>query len=245
MPRISIKAEPLFHILGLTITNSYLASLIVIGLTLFLGLYFQKQNKSSHKSNFYYFIIFFIKSIYTFFESVFGDKTSIFFPLIGAFFFYILLQNWFGLLPGVGSVLVKIEEGGEMIFAPLLRGNNADINTTLALAIISVSLTQYYGVVFLGFKNYMKKFINISNPINFGIGLLEIVSEFSKVLSFSFRLFGNIFAGEVLLTIIAFLMPVLASFPFLLLESFVGLVQALVFSMLTAVFISNAISTHH
>ena len=158
---------------------------------------------------------------------------------------FILFQNWFGLLPGVGSILIGVAEGHEVHTVPLLRANNADLNATLSLGIISVLLTQIFGIKFLGFKTYIKKFINFSNPISFFTGILEIISEFSKVISFSFRLFGNIFAGEVLLAIIAFLIPILASFPFLLLELFVGLVQALVFSMLSAVFLSVAISKEH
>ena len=156
-----------------------------------------------------------------------------------------ILKNWFGLLPGVGSFLIKVvEEHGE-VFIPLLRGNNADLNTTLALAIISVVSIQFFSIKYLGIKKYLHKFFNFSDPISFFVGILDILSEFSKVLSFAFRLFGNIFAGEVLLTIVAFLVPVLASFPFIGLEIFVGFVQALVFSMLTAVFISGAIVEHH
>ena len=127
---------------------------------------------------------------------------------------------------------------------PLLRGTTADLNTTLGLALISFLAIQYFGITTVGAVGYAKKFINLTNPINFFIGILELVSEFSKILSFAFRLFGNIFAGEVLLGVIAFLIPVLASFPFLLMEIFVGLVQALVFSMLTGVFISSAVQSH-
>ena len=179
------------------------------------------------------------------FRSVLGDKIDKFFPILFSFFFYILLQNWFGLLPGIGSILIRITEGHEQILVPLFRGNNADLNTTLGLALISVSLIQYYSIKYMGIKGYLKKFLNFTNPIMFFLGILEIISEISKVVSFAFRLFGNIFAGEVLLTIIAFLVPVLASFPFILLEIFVGLIQALVFAMLTTVFISNAIAEHH
>jgi F-type H+-transporting ATPase subunit a len=186
-----------------------------------------------------------VNSIYSLFYSVLGDKTNVFFPLLFTFFFYILLENWFGLLPGVGSLLIKVKEGSEEVFVPLLRGNNADLNTTLALAIISVVSIQFFSIKFLGIKKYLHKFFNFSDPIMFFVGILDILSEFSKVLSFAFRLFGNIFAGEVLLTIVAFLVPVLASFPFIGLEIFVGFVQALVFSMLTAVFISNAVVEHH
>ncbi len=128
---------------------------------------------------------------------------------------------------------------------PILRGNNADLNATLVLGIIAFVSIQYFGIKFLGFKEYIKKFINFSDPMSFIVGILETVSEFSKIISFAFRLFGNIFAGEVLITIIAFLIPIAATFPFLLLEIFVGMIQALVFSMLTTVFISIAIQKSH
>lgn len=245
MPHISIKPEPLIHVFGISLTNSYITSLIVIALFFVLALYYNQQVKNKNKSKFFYLLHFIIKSIYGLFQSVMVDRINIFFPLLGSFFIYILIQNWFGLLPGVGSLLIKIKEGNEEIMAPIFRGNNADLNTTLALGLISFTLIQYYGFKFLGVLVYLKKFINISSPINFALGILEIISEFSKILSFSFRLFGNIFAGEVLIVIIAFLIPVLASFPFLLLELFVGLVQALVFSMLTAVFINMAITKSH
>ncbi len=127
---------------------------------------------------------------------------------------------------------------------PVLRGATADLNTTLALALVSFVMIQFYGLRELKF-GYLKKFIDFSSPINFFIGILEIISEISKIISFAFRLFGNIFAGEVLLVVIAFLIPVLASFPFLLLEVFVGVVQALVFAMLTAVFINLSTTAHH
>ena len=129
----------------------------------------------------------------------------------------------------------------QKIFVPLLRSGSADLNTTLALAILTMGYIQFAGLSALK-MNYVKKFINISNPINFVVGILELVSEFARIISFSFRLFGNIFAGEVLLTVIAFLMPLLAPIPFLGLELFVGFIQALVFPLLAAVFFSLAVS---
>ncbi|MDH7476606.1 MAG: F0F1 ATP synthase subunit A [Microgenomates group bacterium] len=241
MPTISIKAESVFKFFHLEITNSYLLSLIVIAIFLMMALKYYQDSQLEKKSNFYIFFQMINKSLYSLFASVVGDKINNFFPLLAAFFLYILFQNWFGLMPGVGSLLIKEDHH----FVPLLRSNNADLNTTIALGIVSVLMIQYYGIKYLGFGNYIKKFINLSNPINFVLGLLEIVSEFSKIISFSFRLFGNIFAGEVLLTIVAFLVPVLAAFPFLILEIFVGFIQALVFSMLTAVFLSGAVQSHH
>ena len=236
MPEISIKAETIFKIGKFQVTNSLILGSVVLLFLLIFAIIYEKDSKLKKKSNFYYFVNFSLKAVYDLFEGVLKDKTPIFFPLLGSFFLFILLNNWFGLLPGVGSLIV--------FHSPLLRGNNADLNATFALAIISVVMIQIYGIKFLGFKGYLKKFIDLTNPINFFLGILEILSEFSRILSFSFRLFGNIFAGEVLLTIVAFLVPVLASFPFVVLEIFVGFIQALVFSMLTAVFISGAIAEH-
>jgi len=126
-------------------------------------------------------------------------------------------------------------------FVPLLRGPTADLNMTIALAIIAVIAMQYFGFKTLGVK-YSHRFINIKNPILGFVGFLEIISDLSKVISFAFRLFGNIFAGEVLLAVMAFLMPFIAPMPFLMLELFVGFIQALVFSTLTSVFINVALA---
>ncbi|GAB4219458.1 MAG: F0F1 ATP synthase subunit A [Candidatus Microgenomates bacterium] len=245
MSKISIKAEPIFSIGNFHIPNSLFLSFFVLLGFFGIAYYYNKISNSKKKNKFYYFVNFILKAIYTFFQSALHEKTSIFFPLVGAFFFFIILNNWAGLLPGVGSLLIKVVEHGKVEYFPIFRGNNADLNTTLAIALIAVIFVQYAGIKYLGFKQYLKKFINLSNPISFFVGILEIVSEISKIISFSFRLFGNIFAGEVLLSVMAFLIPVLVSFPFLLLEVFVGFVQALVFSMLSAVFIGGAIVKHH
>lgn len=126
----------------------------------------------------------------------------------------------------------------------LLRGANSDINMTVALAILSVALTQYFGLKF-SHLGYLKKFFNFSSPILFAVGLLELVLELAKILSFGFRLFGNIFAGGVLISVISFLIPVIMPVPFLGIELFVGALQAYVFAMLTLVFFNMAASEHH
>jgi F-type H+-transporting ATPase subunit a len=237
MPEISIKAEKIFELFGVEITNSLLLSVAVIFVFTLIAIKYFLDSYQKGKTTFFYFVNFLLKSLYQLFQSILKEKIDYFFPLLGSFFLFILFQNWFGLLPGVGSVLIN--------HLPLLRGGNADLNTTLSLALLSVVLTQIFGIKYLGWRAYLGKFINFANPITFFTGVLEIISELSKIISFSFRLFGNIFAGEVLLTIMAFLVPILASFPFLLLEVFVGLIQALVFSMLTAVFLNLAISKQH
>lgn len=243
-PHISIKPETLDHFYGLPITNSYLTSLIVIILFIILAIYYRAQTQAKKKNGFYYLMTALLHGLHGFFKSLVGDKVDTFFHLFAGLFLYILLQNWFGLLPGVGSITIRVIEQGTVHWYPLLRGATADLNTTLALAIVSFSVTQYVGVKYLGFKNYISKFINFTNPLNFVIGIFELISEFSRIISFSFRLFGNIFAGEVMLTIIAFLVPFVIPFPFLIMEIFVGFLQAFVFVMLTAVFINLAISHH-
>lgn len=245
MPHISIKPEVLFHLYGFPITNSLLTSFIVFVLFIILATNYNNQAHKKDKNGFFYTVHFLFKYLYDLFHSIVGDKITVFFPLLGTFFIFILLQNWFGLLPGVGSFLIKIQEHGEEVMAPFFRGGSADLNTTFALGIIAVASIQYYGVKFLGFGDYIKKFITFKDPISSALGFLEIISEISRVLSFSFRLFGNVFAGEVLLVIIAFLVPIVVSFPFLLMEIFVGMVQALVFAMLTGVFLRIAITKHH
>jgi F-type H+-transporting ATPase subunit a len=175
-------------------------------------------------------------------ESISGHtKARQFFPLIFTLFIFILTLNWLGLLPGVGTIgLNHLDESGYLEFTPVFRAGTADLNTTLALAIVAMIAVQYYAVKYIGFKGHLGKFINFSNPINFFVGILELISEFAKVISFAFRLFGNIFAGEVLLAVMAFLIPVLIPVPFLGLEIFVGLIQAFVFAMLTLVFLTLA-----
>ncbi len=143
------------------------------------------------------------------------------------------------------SVAVEQKEAGEehSTFVPYFRAPTADINTTLALALFSIITVQIIGVKFLNL-GYFKKYIDLRSPIYFIVGLLEIMSEISRIISFAFRLFGNIFAGEVLLTVIAFLIPLALPIPFLGLEIFVGFIQALVFSLLTLVFLSTATASH-
>ncbi len=129
-------------------------------------------------------------------------------------------------------------------FTPVFRAPTADLSNAITFALISVIITNIVGFRTLGFK-YLKKYFDISNPINLFVSILEGVSELSKVISFSFRLFGNIFAGEVLLSVITALTFGIGTLPFFGLELLVGTIQALVFFMLTAVFISLAVEQHH
>lgn len=214
----------------------------------------------------------FIEVIYNLTESTAGKWTKTIFPFFATITLMVLVTNWIELIPGVDSIgqlepsehgypvkelfanvvtIVKEEPGEGFIIKPFVRVNSTDLNFTVSLALISVFMTQVVGLRALR-GNYLSKFWNVktlfSRPIfgviDFAVGLLEVVSEFSKILSFSFRLFGNIFAGSVLLFVIGSLVPYFAQSAFLLLEFFVGMIQAIIFGMLTMVFMAQATQGH-
>ena len=234
---ISLAAEPIFHLGPLAFTNSMFVSwLVTLGLILFAKIATKKIKIIPEKIQSLAEMV--LEGLLSFFEGVAGEHAREFFPLITTFFLYILLSNWSGLLPGVGTIGFYIYEHGKEVFVPFLRGATADLNTTFALALISVFALHYYAFEHLGASKYI--FSRFVNPI----GILELMADFAKVLSFSFRLFGNIFAGEVLLIVIAGLMPFFAPLPFIGLELFVGLIQALIFTTLTTIFFKTALETH-
>jgi F-type H+-transporting ATPase subunit a len=239
---ISLAAEPIFHIAGFPVTNSLLVA-VFVSLLMMTVAFIVSRNLKKVPVGTQNVIEIAVESLVNLAESVGGKSTRKFMPLIITFFLFILLSNWMGLLPFFGSVgFYEIEEGHK-VFIPFLRGATADLNTTFALAIASVFSIQYFGFSSLKL-GYLKKFFNFSSPIMFLSGILELVSEFAKIMSFAFRLFGNVFAGEVLLMVIAFLVPVVAPLPFFGLEIFVGFIQALVFSMLTLIFLNIATQSH-
>ena len=234
---ISLAAEKIGHIGALPITNSLLTAWIVIALLTILSyVATRKMNRIPTGGQLLAETI--VGGLYDFFESVVGVHVKKFFPFIATLFIYIVAANWVGLLPGVGTI--GFFHASE--FTPLFRAATADLNMTIGLAILSIIAMQYFGFKTLGF-HYSGRFISLKDPISFAVGLLEIISDFSKVLSFGFRLFGNIFAGEVLLAVIAFIMPYIVPLPFLVMELFVGLIQALVFSMLSAAFLHSLYRT--
>ena len=244
---ISLAAEKIGQIGSMPITNSMVLSWFASIFLILIGMI--ATNKISiipnKIQNFFEMIIEFL------FDTANGileneKATKIYFPLVATLFIFIVTNNWLGLLPGVGTIgFHELNHAGNTVFVPLLRSGNADLNMTLALAIITMLCVQIFGIGALGVFKYSKKFLNFSSPINFFVGILELMGEFTRVISFSFRLFGNIFAGEVLLAVIAFLIPYLLPLPFFFLELFVGVIQALVFTMLALVFIKGAITEAH
>jgi F-type H+-transporting ATPase subunit a len=156
------------------------------------------------------------------------------------------------LLPGVEAIVKgEVHEGDAKMVVPFLRVPSTDLNFTIALALIAVVMTQVIGFRAQG-PRYLLKFFNVTNlfkkpffgAMDFLVGLLELISELSKLLSFSFRLFGNIFAGSVLIFIVGSMVPIFAQSMILMFEFFIGLIQAIVFGMLTMIFMSQATQGH-
>ena len=139
-----------------------------------------------------------------------------------------------------------VEEGKQAgLLVPFLRSANTDVNTTLAIALVAMFMVHLWGLRALGFFGHIGKFANFkAGPIGLFVGFLEAISEVARVISFTFRLFGNIFAGEVLLIAMAFLLPMIGIIPFLGLELFVGMIQAFIFAILTLVFATMATISH-
>jgi F-type H+-transporting ATPase subunit a len=180
-------------------------------------------------------------------------------PLVVAIFLFVLFVNWVSLLPGFGTVGAHDATGR---FVPFLRAGSSDLNLTFAMAGVAFLVAQVSGVVLIGLFKYFNKFVNIGSlfqrPFSWKnvalfvplllLSLVELISEIAKFVALSFRLFGNLYAGEVLLVVFGTLLPVFIplSGPFYLLEVFVGLIQAFVFAMLTIVFIKIAsLTTEH
>lgn len=250
---VSLKAEEVFYIGKLAITNSMLVTWIVAaGIILFARLALRNAKAvPDGKQNFWEWLV---ESLYNFLESIIGDelvrKTFWFFATL---FIFILFVNWFGLIPGVGTIGWGHHDpvtGVFLVDRPLLRGGNADLNMTMAMAIVFFVLWIFWavqaqgvgGVILhlFGPKGESKGFMKIMMiGIFFLVGLLEIVSILFRPVSLSFRLYGNIYAGETMLEAMSNLVPSLSwliPIPFYFMELLVGIVQALVFMLLTAVF---------
>lgn len=263
-----LAAEQIFKIGQFSVTNSMINALLALAIFIVFAFFLNLGIKK------YYLTDKAPKGLLNFFESILEillqqidnvthdrKKTAKFLPVVGGVFLFILISNWMGLLPGTGSI--GLWRGHELI--PFLRPANTDLNLTLAMAISAVVLSHFVGIITIGFFKYANKFIKLGDIwnalksgklmnilvafIEFFVGLLEIISEIAKMVSLSLRLFGNIFAGEVLLTVIASLIAGYGAFliplPFMALELLVGVIQAMVFSILTLVYLTIATTEIH
>jgi len=260
----TIFAEPILNFGNFTITNSLFSSILVTIFLIVIFILIKSKIKKIPRGiqNFFEMILEFGLN---FTDSITQDrKTSEkLLPVVLALFLFILLNNWFGLLPVIGTVGFYEIHNGHNTFIPFFRGGTADLNMTLALALFVVIFSHMLGVFSIGAWKHLNKFINIEtlleipkkfkkdknvifiNPVKFFVGFMEIIGEIAKVMSLSLRLFGNIFAGEVLLASMAMIFAIFLPIPFFFLEVLVGMVQAAVFSILTLVFLSMSTSEAH
>lgn len=259
----TLYAEPVAHIGSFPVTNALLtsASAVLIIAVFALALRARLREVPRGIQNFFEAIL---EGALSLADQVTGNRavSAKVFPLAFAVFSFILVNNWLGLLPIGGLGLVEQGEHGAA-FIPFLRSGTADLNTTLALAVMSVIGANLFGVFSLGIWKTFNKYVNLKAlggiftrvrkeptvlvvaPVTFFVGILELIGELAKVASLSFRLFGNVFAGEVLLAAMGAILPYALPIPFLFLELFVGVIQALIFSILTLVYFSIAATDHN
>ncbi len=259
----SIYADPIVTKGDFVITNSLISSWLVVLIIVSIALAVKRKVREVPRGiqNFMEMVI---DGFLGFFDSITGSrkKSEKFFPFVFAFFVFILVSNWMGILPGVGSIGMLVMMDGHTVPVSYFRGATADLNTTLALATIGVVASHIIGVISIGWWHHLNKFLNFNalaeipkkfkedkmilmvNPVKVFVSLLEIVGEFAKVISLSFRLFGNVFAGEVLLATISSFLAFGLPLPFIFLEVLVGLVQALVFSLLILSYLLMSTEKH-
>ena len=261
----TLFAEPIFKIQNFTVTNALLTSWIAVGCIIVLSVLIRRKIKAV-PTGLQNWAEALLGGATNLADSITGspEKTTKFLPIVFPLFIFILINNWLGLLPGVGSIGFIASHEGSATFVPLFRGATADLNLTLALALITVVATHIFGVIATGAWKHVNRFLSINllleipkevfvkknftailvNPIKFFVGLIEMVGELAKVASLSFRLFGNIFAGEVLLATMAALFAYILPTPFMFLEVMVGFIQAMIFAILTLMFLT-VLTTEH
>jgi len=262
-PEPRLPAEEVFQLFGFPITNSiigaWLTIIVLVGFS-----YVITRRMRVVPGRLQSAFEFLLGWLYNLCQRVAGEEYGRrFFPVVATIFLFVAFNAWLSLIPGFGSITVTTA-GGE--HAHLLRGANTDINMPLALALVSFIFVEYFGLRTLGIR-YLGKFINvgqffrsvaqmvrggfraglgglITGFIHIFVGFLEALSEFVRIVSFTFRLFGNMTAGEILLLMAAFLIPWVFALPFYGLELLIGFVQALIFSGLTLVFLTLAVAHH-
>jgi len=269
----SFAPEVIFQIGRFPVTNTILDTILVDGVLMVLVLAIRKK-LSTVPGKFQTMVEYVIGGLYNFTKSIAEEKTDKFFPWFMTFFLVILLANWSALIPGLSTVGLPhhTKEGLEII--PYLRPASSDLNFTLALSIVSLAATHALSIRELGFSEYLSRYFafipfilglfkkkskakrEIKHPMEaiigfitffvmIFVGFLELILEVVKGISLSFRLFGNIFAGETVLATVSHIFAFIFPLPFFALEIIVGLVQALVFAMLTLAFMIILTTPHH
>jgi len=251
---IHLAPEILGHFFGIPITNTLITVWFVMFLIVtFLVLFHSRISLVPQKTQVILEML--IGGAYDAVASALQDERIArrFFPLIMTIFLFILAINWVGLLPGVDAFGFYQNTHGVQKLVPFLHPGNTDLNITLGFTIVAFFTIELAGIAYLGFMKYASKFINVKmfrqfntkNVMGFFIGIIELFSEIARLISFSFRLFGNIFAGKTLILVALFFAPFILPVPLLAFELFVGLIQAFIFAVLTLFFIKLAIEEPH
>jgi F-type H+-transporting ATPase subunit a len=265
MPHFQLAPEKPWH--DLPITNTMIAAWLTI---IVLGIlsYFATRKMKLVPRGLQNIMEVIIEALIGFVESIAGkDNGRKFFPIVATIFIFVIVNAWLALFPGFMSIGIWEGHGEEQVLVPFLRGANTDVNFPLALALVSFIFVEYWGFKAHGFTSYMGKFVNFrkyfggwgkvlrgqvgsgmgmlfTGIIDIFVGFVELLSELIRIVSFTFRLFGNMTAGEILVFSMMFLIPWVAAVPFYGLELFIGFVQALIFCGLTVVFLVMAVAPH-
>ncbi len=261
-PAPHLPAETVFHIFGFPITNSVIGAWITIIVLVGVSYIITRRMKLV-PGRLQAAFEFLIGWLYDLCVSVAGEENGRrFFPVVATIFLFVGFNAWLALLPGFGSITAHTAEGE----IHLIRAANTDINMPLALALTSFIFVEFYGLKTLGIR-YIGKFLNFrellrairqifrgrviagaqglfTGGMTVFAGLLEGLSEFIRIISLTFRLFGNMTAGEILLLVVAFLIPWLFAIPFYGLELLIGFIQAIIFGGLTLIFLTLAVQPH-
>ncbi len=269
LQEIKIQPDVIFNINGFQITNTLIGTWLSI-IVLIVLFYFGTRKREVIPSGLQNAVEWIVEYLLSLVQGVAGkDKGRKFFPLVATFFIFILFCNLLDVFPGVetfGWINLTALSAAHLppptsIFlfgdysnkiAPWIRPGTSDLNLTLAMALVSVITTQVFGFYTLGWKEQLGKYFNFralfkfnfQGFIEFFVGILELVTELSRILSFSFRLFGNVFAGGAVLAVFAFILPFAADIVFIPFELFIAFVQALIFSLLTLVFLEIATTSY-
>lgn len=270
-PHVSLPAEVVAHVGSFSVTNTLIASWLTI-LVLFGLFYLATRRMQQVPGRLQALAEVVVEGLLGFVESVAGkEHARLLFPGIATIFLCVITNAYMGLLPIFGTIGFFEHghgHGHEALFVAFLRAANTDINLPLSIALVSFVLVETWGMRVVGFFHYTGEFVNTRQLgqglkqlfqgklreaplniafgcINFFVGFLEIFSHLTRMLSFTFRLFGNMTAGEILVLVSCFLIPMIFTIPFYGLELLIGLIQALIFSGLTLVFGTVAISSAH
>ena len=260
LPNIAVPPDVLFYIGPFPVFNTYL--LTVVSALIVLGFYyFALRRPTLIPRPIQNLVEWASAMLLNLCEDVAGKRNGRrFFPWVASMFFLVLIANWWEVIPGIetiGTITSEVKGCPEHITGPFLTGNasnciipwlrppSTDLNFTIALSVISFVATQAYGFKLLGVGKQLGRYFTLKEgPMGLIVGLLELVLEPLRIISLSFRLFGNLFAGDVLLLVVSFLLPFVGPIPFYLLELFVGFIQAFVFAFLTLIYMTLGTTAH-